>query len=102
MPPPLNKNEMAVTITSATSTVKVTDNTNIAEAPIVATGGFSINGSLGQSFTAAVATFVDTGGPENATLDYSAVINWGDNTSSAGIIIGPDQNGVFTVFGSHS
>jgi hypothetical protein len=49
-----------------------------------------------------VATFTDTGGPENATLDYTASIDWGDGTTSTGTISGPDQNGVFTVTGDHT
>jgi hypothetical protein len=93
---------ITVTITSGTSTATVTDTTNIAEAPIVATGGFLINAVETQSFTATVATFTDTGGPENATLDYSATIDWGDGTTSIGTISGPDQNGVFTVTGTHA
>jgi hypothetical protein len=93
---------ITVTLTSGNQTVTVTDNTNIAEAPISATGGFTINAVETQPFTAKVATFTDTGGPENATLDYSATINWGDGTVSTGAISGPDQNGVFTVTGSHA
>ncbi len=48
-----------------------------------------------QSFSGAVATFTDayTGAP---IADYSATINWGDGTSSAGVI----SNG--SVFGSHT
>jgi uncharacterized protein (TIGR03118 family) len=49
------------------------------------------------SFT--VATFVDTG-PMDPVADYSAVINWGDGTSSAGTV---SLNGTtFTVTGSHT
>ena len=93
---------ITVTITNGSSTVSVTDNTNIAEAPLAATGGFNVSLVEGQTVTGTVATFTDTGGPENATLDYSATISWGDGTVSAGAISGPAQNGVFTVSGSHT
>jgi PKD repeat protein len=45
-----------------------------------------------------VATFTDPGGPE-ALADYSASIDWGDGTSSAGVIT--LSSGVFTVRGDH-
>ena len=48
-----------------------------------------------------VATFTDPGGPE-ALGDYSVMIDWGDGTSSLGVISGPDLNGVFTVAGDHT
>src|SRR5439155_1625804 len=48
-----------------------------------------------------VATFTDPGGAEHAS-DYSAVINWGDGSTSVGTISVPDVNGVFTVTGSHT
>jgi hypothetical protein len=93
---------ISVTMTSGGSTATATDNTNIGEAPLSATGAFTVNAVETQSFTAAVATFTDTGGPENATLDYTASIDWGDGTISTGTISGPDQNGVFTVTGNHT
>jgi hypothetical protein len=95
---------ITVSITCGSQTVTVTDNTNIAEAPLVGTGGFTINGVEGQAFTATVATFVDTGGPEIATNpgDYTATVNWGDGTTSTGTISGPDNKGVFIVTGTHA
>src|SRR5207245_244160 len=76
---------------------------NIAEAPLVGTGGFVINGQELQPLNnVAVATFIDTGGPENPADpgDYMATINWGDGTTSAGTIT---RSGVvFTVTGSHT
>src|SRR5207237_5512929 len=45
-----------------------------------------------------------TGGSENASDpgDYHATIDWGDGTSSAGTISGPDSNGVFSVTGTQT
>ena len=48
-----------------------------------------------------VATFTDPGGAE-ALSDYTAQIQWGDDSSSPGMISGPDSHGVFTVTGSHT
>ena len=97
-------NPYTITVTLYDSTpVSVTDTALVAEAPIVGTGGFTINAVEGQSFTAAVATFVDTGGPENPNNsgDYSATINWGDGTAaSAGTITLSGQT--FSVSGSHT
>src|SRR5262249_17931427 len=48
-----------------------------------------------------VATFTDPAGAGPLT-DYSAIINWGDGTTtSTGKISGPDSTGVFTVTGDH-
>jgi hypothetical protein len=96
---------ITVAITHETAPpVTVADTTNIAEAPLVGSGGFTVNGVEGQTFTATVATFVDIGGPEIASNpgDYTASIDWGDGTTSTGIISGPDSNGVFTVTGTHA
>src|SRR5205085_7165222 len=56
----------------------------------------------GQGFSTTVATFMDTGGPENPndTGDYNATINWGDNTTSTGTI--SLSGTTFTVAGSHT
>ncbi|HLJ92628.1 MAG TPA: hypothetical protein VKU02_05470 [Gemmataceae bacterium] len=81
------------------SSVNVTDPTNITDAPLSAAGGFSFTGPTLTNAT--LATFTDTGGPEPLS-HYSATINWGDSTTSAGTISGPSGSGVFTVTGSHT
>src|SRR5262249_2845952 len=96
-------NPFIITVTISNSTTAVVkDQAIIAEAPLVATGGFTINATQGQSFTATVATFIDTGGPENLNDpgDYNAAINWGDNTTSSGTI--SLSGNVFTVTGSRT
>src|SRR5438045_784056 len=53
---------------------------------------------------AGVASFTDTGNPTGAAEDaddYSATINWGDGTSSAGTIVN-NGNGTWSVRGSHT
>lgn len=57
----------------------------------------------GASFTGTVATFVDPDAAAASTAasgDYSASIDWGDGTTTAGTITGPD--GGFGVSGTHT
>jgi hypothetical protein len=95
---------ISVTVVETINGVTVTSNVaNLAvtEAPLSGTGGFTLSGAVGKSVSGTVATFTDAGGPEQLS-DYSATINWGDNSTSTGTISSPDMNGVFTVSGSHT
>jgi hypothetical protein len=68
---------------------------------VVAFGGFTLNATAGASSPPqVVAAFTDPGGAENPALDYSASINWGDQSSSTGTIM--FTNGLFVVIGSHN
>jgi hypothetical protein len=68
---------------------------------VQASGASTFSATAGVSTgTRTLATFTDPTGAE-ALADYSAIINWGDNTpASQGTITGP-ANGLFTVQGSH-
>src|SRR5437763_16877865 len=68
-------------------------------AAVTAAGGFTFNSVEGlASAIQAVAAFTDPGGPD-ATTEYTADIQWGDATSSPGVIT---VNGsAFVVSGSH-
>ncbi len=89
--------------TPATFTVGVTD-------PAVLPTALSFSAVTGVAFTnVPVATFTDPGGPE-AVANYSATINWGDNTTSdvtwngsawvgGGISV---SGSTFTVAGNHT
>jgi hypothetical protein len=73
----------------------------VADPPVLATGRFMINAVAGaDTGMQTVATFTDPGGAE-APENYTAMIDWGDNSSSVGTITGP-VGGVFTVTGSHT
>ncbi len=73
-----------------------------ADVPVTATGGFTFNAVAGiASMTQTVATFMDPAGAE-LQADYTATINWGDNSTSAGVLSGPNGSGVFTVQGTHT
>jgi hypothetical protein len=69
------------------------------EAPISAQG-VPVSAVEGNPFTAAVATVTDPD-PNSTASEYSATIDWGDGTSSAGTLSG-STGGPFTVSGSHT
>ncbi len=67
---------------------------SVADAPLHATG-VTFSATKGSTFNGVVAKFSDAD-PHGIVADYSAAINWGDGTTSAGTIAG-----AFTVSGSH-
>jgi hypothetical protein len=74
----------------------------VLDPPVTATGGFTFTAVAGVSSPLqTVATFTDPAGAE-ALADYSAVIDWGDgSTSPADQVSLNATTGVFTVQGSH-
>jgi hypothetical protein len=77
-----------------------------ASEPVVVTEGFfalssgtPLNAVEGTPITFQVATFNDPGTNDTAA-DFTAMIDWGDGTTSAGVITG--SNGDFTVTGTHT
>jgi RHS repeat-associated protein len=81
---------------------------DVADLPVIATGGFTLRAMQGEALVdAAVATFVDPGGPEPTPSDpdpvlghhYPTTIAWGDGSTSAGVI---ERTGdTFSVRGGH-
>ena len=63
-------------------------------------GGKSITATHATLFSGAVASFID-GTPTAKSTDFSATINWGDGSKSAGTVSGAN-GGPFTVSGSHT
>jgi len=55
----------------------------------------------GATFSGAVATFTDAN-PAASPADFSATIDWGDGTTSAGNVVYNSASGRFTVNGSHA
>ncbi|HWB12842.1 MAG TPA: DUF4214 domain-containing protein [Pirellulales bacterium] len=90
---------------SATGAASLTGTFLIAtsDPAVVPTGGFTFNAVEGASSSVqTVATFTDPGGFE-PRASYSAEINWGDGTSSAGTIILPAAGqAAATVTGQHT
>jgi hypothetical protein len=90
---------VAVTLMYTSGSHPTTANSTALVAEGDASGtGSSFSATEGTAFTGTIATFTDTGSPDNVS-DLSAVISWGDGTSSAGTISG--SNGSFTVTGTH-
>jgi hypothetical protein len=88
-----------VTITDSTgATATGSTSTNVADASINVTGA-PLNAVEGASFRGAVASFIDAD-PNGVASDFSATINWGDQTNSAGTIAANGSGG-FSVTGTH-
>jgi hypothetical protein len=95
---------------SYTVTVTVTDSdfpannattrstATVADAQLTASCATATNSST--SFNGPVAGLVDAD-PNGTVSDYTATIDWGDITNSAGTVTGPN-GGPFTVSGSHT
>jgi hypothetical protein len=66
----------------------------------IAASGTTVKVNGGQTFTAVLANFSESN-PSFTSANFSAVINWGDGTSSAGAI-SPNSNGDFSVTGTHT
>jgi len=75
---------------------KLTFNASAATTPIVGTGT-TMSVTEGAAFTGTVAVFSDADG----TGTYTAMINWGDSSSSTGTIV-PAGSGNYLVSGSHT
>jgi parallel beta-helix repeat protein len=94
---------------SYTVTVTITDSTNataagttavsVADVALTLTGA-SVTAVEGATFNGLVASFTDAD-PNEVASDYSATINWGDQTSSAGTIT-TNGSGGFVVSGNHA
>jgi hypothetical protein len=65
---------------------------------LITASGLTFNATEGVAFNGVVATFTDPDHSATAT-QYSALINWGDGSTTAGTING--GNGSFTVSGTH-
>jgi hypothetical protein len=71
----------------------------VTAAPVSATGGVSFGTTAGAPFSGPVATFT-TPDQIDAAAAFTAIITWGDGTTSLGVITG--SNSSFTVCGSHT
>ncbi len=87
-----------VTYSNRSGAHKVAFLANVADAPLTA-AGVPVSATAGAQFSATVATFTDAD-PAGTALDYTAAINWGDGSNSAGTV-SPVPGG-FAVTGSHT
>ena len=94
---------ISVTITHQVApATTVTSNATIAYQPIQATGGITATAVEYTSFgPQTLATFTDLV-PSDSPSNFSASINWGDGSASAGTITPSAVAGNYTVAGSHT
>lgn len=67
--------------------------------PAIKPIGATLSGTEGSATTGTVATFTDPDASATAA-EYTATIDWGDGSTSAGVVTGP-VGGLFNVDGSH-
>ncbi len=86
-------------VAPGTGTATATDSAIIAEADVLSGTPMTFSAPSGVSFTTTVATFTDT---LTAAVpgDFTATIDWGDATTSAGTVSG--GGGALSVTGTHT
>jgi hypothetical protein len=82
-----------------TGTATATDTATVNEADVLSGSPRTFSAPAGVSFTTTVATFSDTL-TSAVAADFTATINWGDATTSAGTVSG--GGGAFQVSGTHT
>ncbi len=90
-----------VTITdnvNSSNTTTATSTATVADAPLTASCATPTVSTA--SFSGTVATFTDAN-PFAPVSDFTATIDWGDGSTSPGVVTGP-TGGPFTVSGSHT
>jgi hypothetical protein len=95
-------NTVTVTVTdvdNSSNTATSTATSTISDAALTAT--CAAPATSGQAFTGQTATFTDAASPSGTLSDFSATINWGDSSSSAGTVSGPN-GGPYAISGTHT
>jgi len=91
---------VSVTRTADLETATIAGTTTVTENDTLSITANNISGNPGQPFSSVqVATFT-TSFTGNVASDFTAAIDWGDGTTTAGTIVG--GGGSFTVTGSHT
>jgi PKD repeat protein len=91
--------QLSVSITDVGSGATAGSTASVADAPLTA-AGLAVSATEGASFSGTVASFTDAN-PAATSGDFSAVITWGDGTTSAGTVTANPAGG-FLVSGSHT
>ena len=91
----------SVTLTHTGDNAQATASGSVAvgEGDVLTPHGMTFRPKAGQTFSGAVATFSDTY-TANVPGDFTATINWGDGSTTAGTVSG--GSGTFTVSGTHT
>lgn len=92
---------VTVTVTDVANaqTASATGTATVSESDVLVGTGLTIAATQGMVFNGAVATFSDTN-TANTASDFTATINWGDGSTTAGVVSG--GSGTFAVSGSHT
>jgi hypothetical protein len=91
-----------VTVTDrAGSSATGTGTATVTDGALTLTGGFQVAALQAQSATLTLANFTD-GNPSASPSDFTATINWGDNSGTEHGSIAASVDGVFSVQGSHT
>ena len=80
------------------ASTSATGNTTVADAPLAASCATPTVSTA--SFSGSTATFTDAN-PGGTVADFTATIDWGDGSTSPGVVTGP-VGGPFTVSGTHT
>jgi hypothetical protein len=86
-------------VSPGTGTATTTDTASVAESDALSGTPVTFVALAGTSFTTTVANFTDTF-TGNVVSDFTATINWGDATTSAGTITG--GGAAYSVSGTHT
>jgi hypothetical protein len=94
---------LAVTITDAQNNFTITPSgtVTVGEGDTLVANPTSFAATADTPFSGIVASFTDTTYPGNVASDFTATINWGDGTTTAGTV-GGGSGSPFTVSGSHT
>ncbi|MDR3637249.1 MAG: TIGR03118 family protein, partial [Isosphaeraceae bacterium] len=90
--------DASVQIGDGVSQAPVTGDADVSPA-MLTISAVPIGAALGTPVTTEVATFTDTN-PNARASDFTAMVNWGDATTSSGSVA--EVNGVFQVTGTHA
>jgi len=86
-------------VSPGTGTATATDTASVTESDSLTGTPVSFAALAGTSFTTTVANFTDTF-TGNAAGDFTATIDWGDATTSAGVVTG--GGAAYSVSGTHT
>jgi hypothetical protein len=79
----------------------VTGSASVADAALTLTGGFTLGAIVDNQATLTVTTLTD-GNPGSSSADFSATINWGDNTTPSNVTLADAVDGLYQVSGQHT
>ena len=94
---------LAVTVTDTLDNNTIAPNgaVVVAEGDTLVANPITFSASVNAPFSGTVATFTDPTFPDNFAGDFTALINWGDGTTTGGAVDGGSGN-PFTVSGAHT